>query len=117
LRSGDTGLWRGVYLEGLSPGNDAVRDSVYLALRQRAADLLLSDPKEAARVGRILLEAEPYDAEVLTLVLRALRTAGNHRSLSRVYEEARKRMLEVGERLPDNYSSFLASQEVKATTI
>lgn len=117
LRSGDTRLWRGAYLEGLSPGNDAVRDSVHLALRQRAADLLLSNPKEAARVGRILLEAEPYDAKILTLVLRALRAAGNHRSLSRVYEEAKERMLEVGERLPDNYSGFLASQEVKATMI
>ena len=66
-----------------------------------------ADPKEAARLGRLLLEADPYDLETLRLTLEALRRAGNHRSLSRLYEKARARMLEVGERLPADWQDFL----------
>ncbi|WP_027892020.1 AfsR/SARP family transcriptional regulator, partial [Calidithermus chliarophilus] len=108
LRTGDTRLWRGAYLEGLSSSNETVRESVHLALRARAGALLEADPKEAARLGRLLLEADPYDLEALRLTLEALRRAGNHRSLSRLYEEARARMLEVGERLPGDWQDFLA---------
>jgi len=99
LREGDLRLWRGAYLEGLNSSNETVRDSVHLALRSRAEAMLGTDPKEAERAGRILLEAEPYDLEVLRLTLEALRRAGNHKSLGRVYEEAKARMLEVGEQL------------------
>ncbi len=108
LRTGDTRLWRGAYLEGLSPFNETVRESVHLALRARAGALREADPKEAARLGRLLLEADPYDLEALRLTLEALRRTGNHRSLSRLYEETRARMLEVGEHLPADWQDFLA---------
>lgn len=108
LRSGDAGLWRGAYLEGLASFNETVRESVHLALRSRVEALLEATPKEAVRLGRILLEADPYDQGALRLTLEALRRAGNHRSLSRLYEEARVRMLEVGESLPPSWQSFLA---------
>ncbi|PZA05774.1 MULTISPECIES: tetratricopeptide repeat protein [unclassified Meiothermus] len=107
LQSGEAGLWRGAYLEDLASSNEAVRGSVYLALRSRAEALLEPDPREASRLGRILLEAEPYDREALWLTLEALRRTGNHRSLSRLYAEARARMLEVGEALPERWQSFL----------
>lgn len=107
LRTQDTGLWRGVYLEGLTPCYEAVRESVHLALRSRAEAVLETDPKEAARLGRILLEAEPYDLEALRLALEALRRSGNHKSLGRLYQEAKVRMLEVGETLPGSWQSFL----------
>lgn len=107
LRTGDTGLWRGVYLEGLASFYETVRESVHLALRSRAEALLEPDPKEAARLGRILLEADPYDLEALRLTLEALRRLHNHKSLNRLYEEAKARMLEVGERLPASWAEFL----------
>jgi hypothetical protein len=107
LHTGDPRLWRGVYLEGLSPFYESVRESVYLALRTRAQALLEADPKEAARLGRILLEADPYDLEALRLTLEALRRSGNHKSLGRLYQEARQRMLEVGETLPEHWQGFL----------
>ncbi|PZA06044.1 MULTISPECIES: hypothetical protein [unclassified Meiothermus] len=69
--------------------------------------MLEPDSREASRLGRILLEAEPYDREALWLTLEALRRTGNHRSLSRLYAEARARMLEVGEALPERWQSFL----------
>lgn len=110
LRTGESGLWRGAYLEGLSPlssFNESVRETVHLTLRLRTEALLEADPKEAVRLGRILLEAEPYDMGALRLTLEALRRAQNYKGLSRLYEEARGRMQEVGETLPPSWQSFL----------
>ncbi len=107
LRTGDTRLWRGAYLGGLTSFNETVRESAHLALRAGGGALLEADPKEAARLGRLLLEADPYDLEALRLTLEALHRTGNHRSLNRLYEEARARMLEVGEHLPARWATFL----------
>ena len=108
LKHGDTSLWRGAYLQGLTvSGSDTVRESVYLALRSRAEALLHTDPTEATRVGRLLCEADPYDLEAVRLTLSSLRIGGNHRSLSRVYELARTRFLEIGETLPETWQDFL----------
>ncbi|MCL6525583.1 MAG: hypothetical protein K6T57_01755 [Thermaceae bacterium] len=111
LRTGETRLWRGVYLGGLASLHETVRESAYLALHTRAQALLEADPKEAARLGRILLEADPYDLEALRLTLGALRRSGNHKSLGRLYEEARGWMLEVGQTLPERWPEFLASTQ------
>jgi tetratricopeptide (TPR) repeat protein len=108
LKHGDTRLWRGTYLAGLTfSGSDTVCESVYLALRSRAEALLETDPVETTRVGRLLCEADPYDLEAVRLTLMGLRLGGNHRSLSRVYEGARTRFLEIGETLPAVWQDFL----------
>jgi tetratricopeptide (TPR) repeat protein len=111
LKHGDPQLWRGAYLEDVSleSGDDTVREVLYHALCTKAEDLIPTDPKEAARLGRILLEAEPYDLGMLELCLKALRADGNHRTLSRLYKAAQARMLEVGERLPEDWRAFLES--------
>ena len=109
LKTGDTRLWRGPYLAGTELEPDSLlQETLYEALRKRAAALLESDPKEAVRVGRLLSEADPYDAHALTLTLRALRACGNHRTLKRYYDAARSRWDEVGEILPDDWAAFLA---------
>ncbi len=110
LEGGDTRLWRGPYLHGLASGrrDDSVADALHLALRARTEALLEHDPQEAARTARLLLEADPYSPEALALALATLRAGGNHRSLTRVYQEARLRMAEVGEILPDTWTAFLA---------
>lgn len=113
LKTGDTRLWRGGLLEDASGDRDeAVRGALYQALAGRVRSLLEADPHEAVRLGRILLSAEPYEAEVLALTLRALRQQGNRRGLSRLYQQARERMAEVGEALPQDWQAFLEGHPV-----
>jgi tetratricopeptide (TPR) repeat protein len=103
----DTNLWRGTYLEGLTPTNETIRETLHSALHASATRRLETEPKEAARIGRLLLEYDPYHLEHLHLTLQALRSSDNHKSLNRVYLEARARMAEVGEELPERWQDFL----------
>jgi hypothetical protein len=108
LETGDTHLWRGEYLEGSDLGvGETVRETLHLALRNRAETILETDPNEAVRVGRLLCAADPYDLESLRLTLRALRASDNHKSLKSTYARARTAMLEIGEVLPQNWANFL----------
>jgi tetratricopeptide (TPR) repeat protein len=106
LEAPDPGLWRGQYLDGAEL-DVQVRDSLYLALSRQAVDLTGHDPAEAMRLGRILVESEPYDLEFLAVCLRAMRAAGQHRSLDRQYQAARGRLAELGEELPPRWQEFL----------
>ena len=114
LQTGNTDLWRGAYLTGLNleRTDDTVRDALYHALKLAAKNKLEIDPNETARVARILLEADPYDLEALELGLLALRSTDNHRSLNRVYQEAKERFLEIAERLPERWQDFLNAREL-----
>jgi hypothetical protein len=56
-----------------------------------------------------MCEADPYDLEALHLTVTGLRAGQNHRSLSRFYDSARTRFLEIGEVLPDRWQDFLSS--------
>jgi tetratricopeptide (TPR) repeat protein len=107
LRTLDTALWRGVYLEGLAAEESTVRDALYLSLFEKTKALLETSPTEAARVGGILVEADPYNTEYLKIYLTALRLSKNHGKLTRYYKEARERWLEVGETLPETWQGFL----------
>jgi tetratricopeptide (TPR) repeat protein len=111
LETGETHLWRGAYLDGvvLDARDAIVRESLHLALYSKAQSLLQADPKEAARVGRILLEFDGYNLEYLSLNLQALRANDNHRTISRVYAEARDRLLEVGEVIPERWQDYLVT--------
>lgn len=110
LGGGDTRLWRGLYLENAALGqrDEAVGEALLLTLHARTEAALTTDPHEAARCARLLLEAEPYSQSALRLGLRALRAAGNHRSLTRLYADAQVRWKEVGETLPERWADFLA---------
>ncbi len=108
LKTGDTNLWRGSYLEGLSvEGQETVSESLYIMLFEKAKALLQTNPKETARLGRVLLRADPYNRDYLTLCLQALRASNNHKSLTRLYTEAKDRFLELAETLPETWQSFL----------
>ena len=115
LKTGDSSFWRDVYLQGiiLEHGFDSVRESLSLALFNAAKMQLESNPKEAARVSRILLEMDSYNLEYLRLCVQALRSSGNHKSLTREYSVARKRLLEVGEVLPERWQDFTDPQSAK----
>lgn len=107
LAAPEASLWRGPYLDGIDP-DGPVRDSLYLALADHVESLARTDPREAARLGRILVEAEPYRLDHLATHLRALRAADNHRSLDRHYQAARARFsAELGEALPPRWQDFL----------
>ena len=107
LASGDTRLWHSAL-----PDFEAedVRVALSQRLRQSLTTLPDQDPPEAARAARLLLEGEPYDQQALKLALLALQNVSNHRSLSRLYAEARQRLSEVGEALPDDWQTFLNDQ-------
>lgn len=105
LRSGNPLLWRGAYRADLDGEPDeAVFEALYRALANQVRELIRTHPLEAARLGKILLEANPYHLEYLTLTLRA---SNHHKSLSRLYAQAKERMLEVGETLPATWQEFL----------
>jgi tetratricopeptide (TPR) repeat protein len=112
LETGDTSLWRGAYLADISSGGthalEPIREVLYGQLRRRAEALVATNPAEASRLARILLEVDPYDADALTLALRALQAQGNFSSLSKIYQRSRETWLEVGEHLPERWTEFLA---------
>ncbi len=104
-------LWRGAYLGELTEGwHPGVRDAMTLALQTKIETLLASDPSEAARLGSILLQMEPFDAKVLRLVVDGFERAGNPRNAHHVYRDGRARLLEVGELLPESMDRFLSLQ-------
>lgn len=108
LKTQTTHLWRGAYLQDVGlEADETVRGAIHHALRSSIQTLLDTHPLEAARLGRILFEAEPYDQEALRLTCLALRKSENHRSLARLYQQARGNFLEVGEVLPPDWAIFL----------
>jgi tetratricopeptide (TPR) repeat protein len=107
LRQQQTALWRGPAFADFADADLASRDAMHHALRLRLRDLLPTDAAETVRLGRILLEAEPYDTEALTLTLRALESVGDTAGLVRVYAASRARFDEVGEQLPETWQDFL----------
>jgi tetratricopeptide (TPR) repeat protein len=118
LHSGDTNLWRGLYLEDLTlEGRDEnVCDALNKALRTRIEALLEADIPtnlgEAVRLSHLLVRAEPYDLGTLAVACRVLQASRNRKALDRLYSEARTRMLEVGEALPEGSAAFLEMHAV-----
>ncbi len=108
LENGDTSLWRGDYLEGVASSEGTVSDALHHALSKRIEELLETDPSEAARVGRMLVNAEPYELESWRLTLRAVQQSSTVQSVEKLYRESCKRMAEVGEVLPKSWETFLA---------
>ena len=101
LRTHDTRLWRGPYMSDL--GEDwpsSARDALHFELRKRALELLPEHPAETARLGCILLEVDPYDAEVLRWTMQAFRDGGNNAEANRLLASAKQHFAELGERLP-----------------
>ncbi len=110
LATGDPSLWHGVYLEGLSEGwLPGVRDALVQAIRQKIESLAKTDAKQAARLGQILLEMEPYDRDTLELTLRAI---GENETLSTtLYRSAKTRFEQIGESLPSSSDTFLKMRD------
>jgi len=113
LQGGDTNLWRGPYLEDipLEGRDENVADVLSRALEARIEVLLEAgvptDLEEAVRLGQLRVRAEPFELGALALACRALEARGNRKALERLYSEARTRMLEVGEVLPEGCAAFL----------
>ena len=109
LKTGDSSLWRGHYLEGVDiVSQDVASESLYSLLFQKALEMLGANAKETVRLARMLLEYDPYNKDYLRLGLQAFRETQNHKSLNRLYVEAKERFQELGERLPDSWQDFLA---------
>jgi DNA-binding SARP family transcriptional activator len=110
LETFDSRLWRGAFLERASEGWDGnVRECLVQALRSSFERSLETDSSEAARAGRILLEMEPYDADLLRQALIAHHRNGDERALKKTYKNALERFWDVGEALPATVEAFLES--------
>ena len=110
LLTNEPELWRGLYLEHLSDGwFSGVRDALTLALRSTVERLIQTNTFEAARLGRILLELEPYDLEILRLCVLALSSSGEKRAASSLFRESRAQLLALEENLPETLEVFLSA--------
>lgn len=107
LQTRDTAYWRGVYMADL-PGVEQsnLRNRLVSAVQSQLEILIETDTLETARLGQIVLEMEPYDRDALELTLRALKQAGQ--STQTVYQNAKERFVELGEKLPNSSDAFLA---------
>jgi tetratricopeptide (TPR) repeat protein len=113
LSSGELGLWRGVYLEDLDQGlGGNAREVLYHSLQTRASEQLSSDPQEVLRIAQIMLQADLYDEGALALALQANQLLGNPKAMHELYRQARTRLAEVGERLPDSAEVFLQRRQL-----
>ena len=109
LSSGDPSLWRSPYLQGLDESWDSsTREALYHALRLQIAEQLQNDPQESIRLAQILLEANPYEQEVLAFCLDALQNMNNKSLLESFYKQSCEQFVEVGEQLPAAWEDFLA---------
>lgn len=108
LETRDPGLWRGAYLQDTPAGWDSsLREVLHDALCEIMTERLELDPHEVARLGKIVLESDPYDREALKLGLRALRIAGDEAGLNRLYRRSRAQFEEIGEALPEDWTALL----------
>jgi tetratricopeptide (TPR) repeat protein/DNA-binding SARP family transcriptional activator len=116
LETGNTRLWRGAYLEDAqlltSSGYQSLSEGIYNQLEHQVPSLIENDAIEATRVCRILLEAVPYDLEILKLAIKALKIQKNYTAIARLYARARASWLEVGEQLPDEWTTLIASSDL-----
>jgi tetratricopeptide (TPR) repeat protein len=103
LETNDPQLWHGPYLSG---PEDGLRQSLHANLFEQAQLAFETQPEESLRLGRILLEQDPFDLEVVRLIARALRV-NQPRQLEPFYRAQRKRWLELGETLPEHAHEFL----------
>jgi hypothetical protein len=105
LGSGDTALWRGVYLEGVGfEGHESLRVRLQQAL---LAQLEPQPLTEQLRLGKLLVAMDPYNLDCWQVLLGAMRQSQNYRSLSRSYAECREHLAEVGHKLPHSWQEFL----------
>jgi len=112
LKTREPQLWRGAYLAGLDDDLSSARDVLLYGLRSAAFTAGTHDPREAARLGRIVLEMEPFDWPALSMTLTSLRESGEIMALLSVYAEVRQRCALIGERLPETWEDFLETQQM-----
>lgn len=111
LETGDPRLWRGPYLVDLGDQwVSSARDALHYALRKKALELRERAPAETARLGQILLAADPFDLETFDLTLRALQSSGNHPGAARLRAWVSAQFEEVGEALPPEFERALGAQ-------
>ena len=112
LATGNTQLWTGSHLEDLHENwGSTAHDALQYALRKKATELLKSDPGETARLGRILLEINPFDLEALGLSLRALRLRGDQTGAAQLSNWAKAQFAEIGEVLPAEFELVQGRQK------
>ena len=104
LTGGGAELWRGLYLDGHPgpAGPGPVADRLYARLRALVLNLAARNgpPDTLARTGQLLLCENPFDRELLALVLRAMEETGQTRAAQVLLRDVKRHHAEVGETFP-----------------
>jgi hypothetical protein len=111
---GEIGVCQGLYLEDVDILSQ-LREELVDRLAAQVRRVLDHDPAEAMRLGKLLVEMEPYDKGLLVLALQAQRA--NHIFAQRIgkwYAQAKRRFLEVGEHLPQHWDDLLELEPAPA---
>lgn len=103
LETNDPQLWHGPYLSG---PEDGLRPSLHHNLLEQARQMLEVKPEQTLRLGRILLEQDPFDFEAMRVTALALQVCGP-KQLESFYRLHRKHWVELGETLPEHVQDFL----------
>lgn len=107
LDGGGTDLWRGPYLEDVpAAAQDGAQERLHEALLGRVRALLPAQSQEAARLGRLLLRADPLHPAALHLTCAALDALGHRTALTALYARATQDFAEVGEALPARWQDL-----------
>ncbi|MFB9995393.1 hypothetical protein ACFFLM_25970 [Deinococcus oregonensis] len=114
LRTRDAALWRGPYLADFGEELElsGARDVLSYGLRLAAFEAERHAPQEAARLGQILLEMDPFDWAALSLSLRSLRETGDLMTVLSLYARTREQCSLLGEPLPASWEDYLNVQEL-----
>lgn len=109
LRTGDTRLWNSdIFSLVLSEASQA---RLYRKLFAAIEEILPLDAPEAVRAAKILRRLDPYNKEVLVLLLYCLQL-NQDIDIKQLYSQARLEFAEVGESLPESYIALIEASRV-----
>ena len=118
LEDGEPVWWRGRYLEDV---DDAwlgeVAGAVSAALARAVERLALAGAPEAVRLGRVLVDMEPYDVAALASLERALLAAGDVAGAETVHAAGRARLADVGDEPDGTMGDFLAGHPPRTDAV
>lgn len=106
LSLGNVSLWHGPYLQDFEGWSSSTSDALYHELRLHIKQLD-EQSKEIISLVEFLLQANPYEQEILVFCLEALVNTNNKTAIERIYSKSCEQFAEVGEQLPENWQDLI----------
>ena len=109
LSLGNVSLWHGPYLQDFEGWSSSTSDALYHELRLHIKQLG-EQSKEIVRLVEFLLQANPYEQEILVFCLESLANTNNKTAIERIYSKSCKQFAEVGEEMPEDWQDLISSK-------